>query len=107
MKKEATMKNDFFDAVKGISAPKETKDKKDKIQTLIPTEELQTTVDELVDWKKKLKEAKSETEGREADVIEYVKSFQDERGFFQEDDKVDDDFAFAGAHFPVEYVSVV
>mgnify|MGYP001388048872 CR=1 FL=1 len=81
MKKEATMKNDFFDAVKGISAPKETKDKKDKIQTLIPTEELQTTVDELVDWKKKLKEAKSETEGREADVIEYVKSFQDERGF--------------------------
>ncbi len=71
----------FLDAVKGISAPKEAKDKKDKIQTLVPTAELQTTVDELVEWKRKLKEAKSELEGREADVIEYVKGYQDERAF--------------------------
>ena len=73
--------SDFFATVKGMSTPKEGKEKKDKIQTLVPTAELQATVDELVDWKRKEKEAKAERESREADVIEYAKGYQDERGF--------------------------
>lgn len=81
MAKGATLKNDFFETVKGISTPKEGKEKKDKIVTLTPTTELQASVDELVEWKRKEKEAKAEKESREADVIEYVKGYQDDRAF--------------------------
>lgn len=71
----------FLDAVKGISAPKEPASKKDKLQTIVPTKELQATVDEVVALKKTLKETKAELEGREAEVIEFCKNYQDEEGF--------------------------
>ena len=52
-----------------------------KIPTLDPPMEIKKTIDEVVEWKRREKEARSEREARESDIIEWVRKKQDEDGF--------------------------
>lgn len=79
----AMNKNDFFAAVHATAAKPTTSSNgsKDKMKVLAPSDALKRTVDELVEWKRKLKEAEAEKDSREAEVINYVLPIQDEDGF--------------------------
>ena len=80
-KVETASKNEFFEALTGVSVTKENGQKKDKMITLTPTERLKKMVDEIVAFKKAEKQAKAERESREVDVIAFAKEKQDEDGF--------------------------
>jgi len=79
----AMAKNDFFAAVHqtAVKQPTSNGNGKDKMKVLSPSDALKKTVDELVEWKRKLKEAEAEKDSREAEVINYVLPIQDEDGF--------------------------
>lgn len=71
-------KNEFFEAITGVSVTKSGQKKENnKIPTVIPPDKLRKQVDELVEWKKKEKEAKAEKESREVDLIDWTKEKQD------------------------------
>jgi len=75
-------KNSFFAAVHSTTVKQPTTTNgKDKMKVLSPSDALRKTVDELVEWKRKLKEAEAEKDSREAEVINYVLPIQDEDGF--------------------------
>lgn len=95
-------KNEFFEAVTGITTSAPAKTKASSMITVSPPEPVKTLVDEIVKWKKIEKEAKAEKESREVDVVDWTQNFQDEkalRGQFQKSYKV------AGFKESLTYVS--
>lgn len=74
-------KNDFFEAVHGVTATKPSNGKKDKMETLSPPDEIKKKVDEIVKWKTEEKKAKAERETREFTVIEWAQGVQEKEAF--------------------------
>jgi len=96
-------KNGFLEAVTGMAIVKEPKKKvDDKIPTLNPPEKIKKSVDEVVFWKQKEKEAKAEKVAKEEDIIDWVKGKQDEDGFSQSFKK---SYRVSGLNETVTYVS--
>jgi hypothetical protein len=85
-------KNDFFEAVTGITTATPVSSKsKSTMLVLTPPESIKKLVDEVVKWKKIEKEAKAEKEFRETEVVDWTKNVQDEKalkGQFQKSYKV-------------------
>lgn len=74
-------KNNFFEAVTGVAVAKTTGKKENGMAYLSPPDAIRTKVDEIVEWKKKEKEAKAEKESREVDIIDWAKEKQDKDAF--------------------------
>jgi hypothetical protein len=73
--------NGFLDAISEVATTKEGASKKDKMTSLTPPIELRKSIDEIVKWKQKEKEAKAEKEALEVDVLDWAKGRQDEEAF--------------------------
>jgi hypothetical protein len=76
-------KNDFFAAVhaNAVKQPTTSSGNGSKMKVLVPNDTLRRTVDELVGWKRTMKEAEAEKDSREAEIINYVLPIQEEDGF--------------------------
>jgi hypothetical protein len=74
--------DDFMDALASISAPKEstTNGKKDKMITLVPSDEVKIKVDEYVDAKKKEREYKTAKENRQETILDFATAKYEEDG---------------------------
>jgi len=100
--KKNLSKNEFFEAVTGVTTSAPSNAKASSIITISPSEPVKTLVDEIVKWKKIEKEAKAEKESREIVVVDWTQNFQDEKalkGQFQKSYKV------AGFKESLTYVS--
>jgi len=72
--------DDFLEAIASISGPKVVKEKKDKMETIVPSESLRIKIDEFVEAKKKEKEFKAAKENRESDILEYANEKYESNG---------------------------
>jgi len=75
--------DDFLAAVDSVSTVKEpVKKEKNGMDVLTPEDaNIRKAIDELVQWKKREKEAKAEKESREVDILDFAQKKYDEDGF--------------------------